>query len=95
MPLFVVTCLDHEGALERRLAVREAHLAFLDARQAMVRLAGPLLDDAGAVIGSLLIVEAEDRPAVEAFAAEDPYSRAGLFRSTEIRAWRVSVGALT
>ena len=76
------------------MANRPAHLAYLADRAAMVKLAGPLLDDQDAVIGSLLIVEAPDRAAAEAFAAGDPYQVAGVFQSVEARAWRVTVGAL-
>jgi uncharacterized protein YciI len=94
MPLFVMTCLDHEGALDRRMAVREAHLAWVRERLSMVKLAGPFLSEAGEMVGSMFILEAEDRAAVEAFAADDPYGRAGLFRSVEIRPWRVTIGAL-
>jgi uncharacterized protein len=92
MPLFVMTCLDHEGALDRRMNVREAHLAWVRERMAMVKVAGPLLDEAGDMIGSMFVLEAKDRAAVEAFAADDPYGRAGLFQSVEIRPWRVTLG---
>jgi uncharacterized protein YciI len=94
MALFVMTCLDHPDALERRMAARPAHLEYVAQHQAMVRLAGPLLTDDGQMAGSLFIMEAEDRAAVEAFAAADPYGLANVFASTEIRPFRVTVGAL-
>ena len=94
MALFVLTCIDHPNALERRMSVREAHLAYVRENIAMVRLAGPLLDDAGDMAGSMFVMEAPDRAAVEAFSAADPYVLADLFERVEIRAWRVSVGAI-
>jgi uncharacterized protein len=94
MALFVLTGFDHPGALDKRLAARPDHLAYLERRAAMVKLAGPLLGADDQVIGSLLIVEAESRAEVEAFAAGDPYGMAGLFERVEIRGFRVSVGAL-
>ncbi len=89
--MFVLICRDRPGALEVRKANREAHLAYL-AETGIARLAGPLLDDAGAMIGSLLAVDAADRAAAEAFAAGDPYAKAGLFESVEILAWRKVIG---
>ena len=38
--------------------------------------------------GSLIIVEADDLAAAEAFNAADPYAKAGLFERVEIRAFR-------
>ena len=94
MALFVLTCDDHPGALERRMSVRETHLAYIRDNGGMVRLAGPLLDDAGDMAGSMFIIEAPDRAAVEAFSAADPYRQAGVFARVEIRPWKVTVGAI-
>lgn len=94
MAVFVLTCLDRPGALEVRMAARPAHLDYIAANRARVKLAGPLLDDAGAMAGSLFILEAETRAEVEAFTAADPYVLAGLFERTEIRPMKITVGAL-
>ncbi len=93
MALFVVYCKDKPGALDTRMATRPTHLDYLNAA-GLVKAAGPLLDDAGSPIGSLLIVEAEDRAAVQTFLDNDPYTLAGIFESAEIQAWRVGVGSL-
>lgn len=94
MALFVLTCVDRPGALEHRLALRPDHLAYLEAHKQMVRLAGPQLDAAGQPVGSLLLIEAEDLAAAEAFAAGDPYARGDLFETVAIRGFRLAVGAL-
>ena len=93
MPLFVLTAMDKPKALETRLATREAHLAYLRER-GVVRLAGPFLDAAGDPAGSLLIIEAADLDAARAFAAADPYAKAGLFQSVDIRAFKATIGEL-
>jgi uncharacterized protein len=54
--------------------------------------AGPFLDGAGEMVGSLVVIEADTRAAAEDWAAGDPYARAGLFESVEIRAWKKVVG---
>jgi uncharacterized protein YciI len=94
MTTYVLTCWDRPGALETRLATRPAHLAYLGERRDRVKLGGALLDDAGGVIGSLLIIEAESVAEVEALAAGDPYALAGVFERTEIRPWRLVIGTL-
>jgi uncharacterized protein YciI len=92
MARFALICTDKPGALELRLANREAHLAYIRENQAMIVVAGPMLDEAGGMRGSLLILEAPDASAVEAFSAADPYRQAGLFERVEISAWRQTVG---
>jgi uncharacterized protein YciI len=92
MTLFVAACLDAPGALERRVAAREAHLAYIRAQPAgFIKVAGPFLNDAGDPIGSMFVFDAESVAAVDAFLAGDPYTAADLFHSVEIRAWRVTI----
>ncbi len=83
--LFALILTDKPGSLALRQATRPAHLDYLRAREVAVQFGGPLLDPEGNPCGSLLIIEAEGRGAAEAFAAGDPYAKAGLFESTVIR----------
>jgi uncharacterized protein len=91
--LFVITAFDRPGALELRLQVQPAHLDYLKRTAARIKVAGPLLNENDQPIGSLLIVEADDRAAAEAFAADDPYRREGVFERVEIRPWRAALGS--
>ena len=93
MPLFVLTCLDKPNALEVRLGAREAHLAYV-AERGVLKLGGPFLDEAGDMAGSLMIVEAADLEGAREFNANDPYTKAGLFQSVDVRPFRVTVGSL-
>lgn len=93
MPLFVLTCLDKPGALQARMNARESHLAYVR-ETGVMKLAGPLLDEAGDMAGSLMIIEVEDLAKAKAFSAEDPYRKAGVFESVDIRPFRVTVGEL-
>ncbi|MCW5698142.1 MAG: YciI family protein [Bauldia sp.] len=74
------------------MANREAHLAYVRSKAEVVKLGGPMTDDAGDMAGSLLILDVADRAAVEAFTAADPYSLAGLFERVEIRPIRITLG---
>lgn len=87
--LFAFICKDKPDHLQLRLDVRPDHLAFLTALNDAdtLKFAGPFLGDDGKPCGSLVVVEAADRPAAEAIAASDPYAKAGLFASVEITAW--------
>lgn len=90
--LYAIICTDKPGALETRLANRDAHLAHIRSADGAISQAGPFLDAEGAMCGSLLIMEAESRAEVEAWAAADPYAAAGLFESVEIRPWKRVIG---
>ena len=86
--LFALICTDRPGGLELRAATRPAHLTYLETCRSKLVHAGALLDAEGRPGGSLLVVEATDRAEAEAFAAGDPYAKAGLFESTVIRPFR-------
>ena len=87
--LFAIVCADRPGALETRMSNRPQHLEWLESHVAELVSAGAVLDTEGKPCGSLLVIEAADRAAAEAFAAADPYARAGLFESTVIRPHRL------
>ena len=67
MATFILTCFDQPGRLPLRLAKRADHLAHVAAHGEIVRLAGPLLDEAGDMSGSHFLLEAPDLAAVRAF----------------------------
>ncbi|MEO6339161.1 MAG: YciI family protein [Caulobacteraceae bacterium] len=94
MPMFVVICTDKPNSIDLRLATRPKHLEYVGGPGSPAKLGGPLLDDAGQPIGSLSIMEAEDRTAIEAFVADDPYALAGLFATVEIKPWRIAIGGI-
>ena len=85
---FVILCQDKPDGLDLRMATRPAHMDYLKLHDAHILGAGPFLDAADRMCGSMLMVEFETQAQAEAFAAADPYVEAGLFASTEIRRWR-------
>ena len=93
MPLFLILCTDRPNVREVRAATRPDHLVYLSQSEVQVKIGGAWLDEAdGGPLGSMLVVEAADIAAVRGFAAADPYARAGLFASVEVRPWRLAVG---
>ena len=85
--LIALIARDKPGALQTRLDTREAHLAYVR-ETGVVAQAGPLLDEAGGMIGSLLILDVADMDAARDWAEDDPYARAGLFASVELIPWK-------
>jgi hypothetical protein len=84
---FAIVANDKPGSLETRLATRPAHRAYGDRLDLPARkiLGVPLTADDGETMnGTLLILEAPDRAAAEAYLAGDPYAQADLFERTSI-----------
>ena len=84
---FVVVAIDKDNSLALRMAVREAHFAYVRST-GVVRIGGPFLDADGEMNGSLIIFEADSLEAAKAWHASDPYVKAGLFASSEILPWK-------
>lgn len=85
--LFALICTDKQGHLQTRIDNRPAHLEWLAGLGSGTKAAGPFLGDDGKPSGSLVILAAGDLDAAKALAAEDPYAKAGLFASVDIRPW--------
>ncbi len=81
---------DKAGALQVRKDNRDAHLGYIK-DTGVVAQAGPLIVD-GDMAGSLVILDVEDMAAAEAWAANDPYAKAGLFASVELVEWKKVIG---
>ena len=82
---------DKPGALETRKANRDAHLAYVK-ETGVVEQAGPFLDENGEMCGSLLILSVDAMAEAEAWAASDPYAKAGLFESVTLTEWNRVIG---
>lgn len=90
--LFIISALDRKDAGDLRLATRARHLEYVRL-SGRVRLGGPFLDESGSMIGSLIILEADDLAQAQRFAADDPYTKAGLFSSTTVLPWKATFNA--
>lgn len=83
--LFIVHCLDRQGAVQDRLDNYEAHKAYLAASPVHIVISGPLLaEDGETMIGSLFLFEADSKDEVDAFNAADPFAKAGIWERVEI-----------
>ena len=82
---------DKPGALQVRLDTREAHLAYIK-ETGVVEMAGPFLDEAGQMCGSMIVLDVADLAAARAWAENDPYYKAGLFSDVRIQEWKKVIG---
>ena len=90
---YAAHCIDRPNSAQARAANRMAHREWLKRYEREVKIGGPYLAaDGVTMIGSLIVVEAPDEAAARAMFAEEPYNKAGVFQSLELRAFRVAVG---
>jgi hypothetical protein len=87
--LYIIYQEDQPDGAAIRAATRAEHLAYLERHAHIVVLGGAMLADDGVTrIGSVLIVNVPDREAAERFSAEEPFRKAGLFKSVRITRMR-------
>ncbi|WP_068116297.1 YciI family protein [Tropicimonas marinistellae] len=89
--LVALICKDKPRAIQTRLDNRTAHLDYIEST-GVVFQAGPFLDTAGEMCGSLVILDVDNMETARTWAANDPYAKAGLFESVELRAWKKVIG---
>lgn len=89
--MYALICTDKDGGLEIRKQNRAKHLDYIE-ETGIVVMAGPFLDEAGNMSGSLVILDVDNRTEAEAWAKGDPYAIAGLFAKVRIEAWKKVVG---
>ena len=91
MPYFAMIGHDGPRGAELRKLHRGAHLERIErlAEAGRVRHAGPLLDESGQPVGSLVVFEAEGFDEARALAAADPYVSEGVFERHELHETRV------
>lgn len=89
---YAIFSRDKPGALQLRNNTRPEHRQFLGTQTDLLLTAGPLIDDAGnGGVGSITVLNTEDRVVATKFAESDPYFKAGLYESVVIRRWRQTI----
>ncbi len=90
--LFAAICIDKPGSLDKRKANRPEHLNYLKSLGESLVLAGPFTEEDGTSMnGSLIVVEAPSLDAARQIIDGDPFAKAGIFASVEIRPWLWSI----
>ena len=93
---FLVVARDgtDEGAVDRRMQVRPTHLEAIAplVEDGHVLVGGAILNEAGDMIGSMLLVDFPDRTGVDAWLEADPYVTGGVWKEIEVSPYRAATG---
>ncbi len=89
--LYALLCNDKPDHLQVRLDTRSAHLDYLSSLGDLLKFAGPFLGDDSKPNGSMVVIAASDLAEAKEIAANDPYAKAGLFASVDIRPWNWAI----
>lgn len=87
MSLYALWCRDAAGSAEKRQLGLAQHLAHVEENMERIAIAGPLKDENGATIGSMLIVDAPSAVEARKFVEGDPYNAAGVWEEIEVSAF--------
>jgi len=91
--LFTIFCIDKPNMKEKRATAMPDHIEYLNAQTKIKNImSGPLMDDEMEnIVGSLYLLEAPNRAAIEEFTKGDPLVAADIWTSIEIRAFNKRV----
>ena len=83
---------EDDGALARRMAVRDRHLEVITAWAADGRLAlgVPLFTDEGRIAGSLMLLEVPDQAGLDAYLAAEPFAREKVWQRVTVHPFRIA-----
>ncbi|CAA9267159.1 MAG: YciL protein [uncultured Acetobacteraceae bacterium] len=83
---------EDEGALERRMAARDRHMAVITEWAADGRLAlgVPLFTPDWKAAGSLMLLEVPDRAGLDAYLAAEPFAEGGVWKRVETHPFRIA-----
>ena len=92
---FLVTAYDgkDDGALDRRMSVREAHINGANQLKEAGHLiaGGAILDEAEQMIGSTMFVEFDSKAELDQWLASDPYVTGNVWQDISVLPIRLSV----
>ena len=70
---YFITAYDGSNMLEKRMAVRPRHLENMAKVNGKVLCAGGILDEAGKMKGSVLIIDFDGKDRLDAYLKTEPY----------------------
>ncbi|MBN8964538.1 MAG: hypothetical protein J0H89_03970 [Rhizobiales bacterium] len=87
--LYIIYQEDGENGPTIRAATREKHFAYLEEHKDILVLGGGLLSDEGdKLLGSCLIVNVPSREEADRFSLNEPFRKAGAFKSVKVTRMR-------
>jgi uncharacterized protein YciI len=91
---FMIYRKDKPGMLHVRLENHARHVEYLAPFTDKILLGGPTLGsgtgtDVNDMTGGLIIIDVASWDEVDAFVANDPFTKAGLFATTVVERWKL------
>ena len=81
---FLIRAYDGAGKLDKRMEVRPRHLEGMKALSDHIISAGGLLDEAGKMKGSALIMDFASRKELDEYLANEPYVTEKVWERVEV-----------
>ena len=91
MKQYVIKAYDGEGKLDKRMEVRPRHFEGMEKMKEHILCAGGMLDDDGKMIGSLLVMEFENREQLDEYLAHEPYVVEHVWERIEVERMNVVI----
>ena len=88
---YLITALDGKNLLERRMAVRPQHLRNMAQVKGKILCAGGILDTAGMMKGSVLVMDFESRAQLDEYLASEPYIQKKVWESVDVQPMNVVI----
>jgi len=90
---FIVIGYDgtDDGAMDRRLKVRDEHLALAESmkKEGKLLYASAILDDNEKMIGSVLIMDFPSKEDLDRWLENEPYVKGDVWRTIEVKPGKV------
>src|SRR5437867_215731 len=95
MKQYLITAYDYkdEGALQRRMDVRPHHLDKVRELKANGNyvVGGAILNDAGQMIGSSMVVQFDSDEALDAWKNSDPYTLQKVWETVDVKPFKQAI----
>ncbi len=88
---YIITAYDGEGMLEKRMEVRPRHIENMGKVNGNVLCAGGLLDDAGNMKGSVLVLEFSDPLMLDEYLSTEPYITEHVWEKVNVEPMNVVI----
>lgn len=89
--LYCITLQDADGSDAARQEHHEGHIQHFRAHREQLALSGPLKQDDGSAVGSLVVIDCDSEEAARRFIQGDPYHDAGVWKDVLIAQFKASI----
>ena len=93
LPSFIFICMDGPETLPLRLEHLQGHLEHIEANHEHYRVAGPMKNETGTIVGSFYIVAAPNREQAQSIMDGDPYMASNMYENVMVQEFVPACGA--